>query len=114
MTAPAFDYTEAKQHAWAYLMRITDNGALKVTDDDVAHDPNERGEPMWFAMPLRRIANLYLKDRSVTHRLIMGYRLKASRGLSQAQVRATLNILLAAWKRGYRADYMAQLTEARA
>src|SRR3990167_6589928 len=101
LTAPDMD--EVRRRAWDYLMMISNNGATKITDGDVERQPDSG--PMWDCRPLTRIANAYINDRSNNDRLVVGIRLKGKTP-TQRQVRAVVNIVLAKWRKGWRAEWM--------
>lgn len=93
-----------------YALGTTDNARRKLTDADVRDQPVEG--PVWDRYPLKRLANWYIfencqigKDHP-NNAFVRSLRKDQKKGLTPAQVRGACNVLLGAWKRGERYEWM--------
>lgn len=89
--------------AWRYACGVTDNGRRKLTNQDVDEQPS-REECMWDNYPLTRLANWYARDGGSDNEFVG--KMRRERWLTPAQVRGVCNVMLGAWKRGWRAEWM--------
>ena len=99
-------------NAFRYACGVTDNARRKLTDADVAEQPN-RGVPMWDQAPLTYLAYWYAREGGSDSEFILSLcqslRRKPREGLTRGQIRGAVNVFLGDFKRGYKAPWMVTL-----
>lgn len=104
--APAFPGgDECLCNAWVHALLVTSNGRTKLTNADVLAQPSHE-RAVWDNYPLTRLANWYVREGGSDTAFVQSIRHDAHKRLTPAQVRGAVNVMLASWKRGYKAPWM--------